>query len=254
MNVVEMLVSSDKYNIKCPYTMTPEFITIHNTANDASARNEVAYMIRNDNQVSFHFAIDDVEVVQGIPLNRNAWHSGDGVNGNGNRKSIGIEICYSKSGGDRFIKAEQNCAKFVAQLLKERGWGIDRVKKHQDWSNKYCPHRTLDLGWQRFLNMISSELNSLNKPIIDEKEIEGYKNTINSLNGKISALNDEIFTYKNKLENSKKENKVLSDKISLLEKEVANLKDDFPTLFYTVNKDSFYRIKLYAGEKVYIDK
>ena len=29
---------------------------------------------------------------------------------------------------------------------------------------KYCPHRTLDMGWQRFLNMIKAELNSLNKP------------------------------------------------------------------------------------------
>ena len=29
-------------------------------------------------------------------------------------------------------------------MLKERGWGIHSVKKHQDWSGKYCPHRTLD--------------------------------------------------------------------------------------------------------------
>ena len=35
-------------------------------------------MIRNDNEVSFHFAVDDKEVVQGIPLDRNAWHAGDG--------------------------------------------------------------------------------------------------------------------------------------------------------------------------------
>jgi N-acetylmuramoyl-L-alanine amidase len=35
-------------------------------------------MIRNDNKVSFHYAIDDIEIVQGIPENRNAWHAGDG--------------------------------------------------------------------------------------------------------------------------------------------------------------------------------
>lgn len=45
-----------------------EFITVHNTYNDATAENEVAYMIRNDNQVSFHIAVDDKEAVQGIPL------------------------------------------------------------------------------------------------------------------------------------------------------------------------------------------
>ena len=41
---------------------------------------------------------------------------------------------------------------------KERGWGIDKVTKHQDYSGKYCPHRTLDMGWERFLNMIRAEL------------------------------------------------------------------------------------------------
>jgi N-acetylmuramoyl-L-alanine amidase CwlA len=141
--------------------MTPEFIVVHNTANDASAANEVAYMIRNDNIVSFHYAVDDKEIVQGIPENRNAWHAGDGASGPGNRKGIGIEICYSKSGGQRFIEAEKLAAKFIAYKLKEKGWGIDRVKKHQDFSGKYCPHRTLDMGWQRFLDMVQSELNAL---------------------------------------------------------------------------------------------
>lgn len=158
MEVRQMLVSSNKYNIKCPYSMTPEFIVVHNTANDASANNEISYMRNNNKKVSFHFAVDDKEVVQGIPLNRNSWHAGDGGKGKGNRKGIAIEICYSKSGGKKFDKAEQNAAKFIAQLLKERGWGIDKVTKHQDYSGKYCPERTLNYGWERFLNMIRSEI------------------------------------------------------------------------------------------------
>ncbi len=161
MEVIRNLVLPGKYSIKCPYTMTPEFIVVHNTANDASAANEVAYMIRNDNKVSFHYAVDDKEIVQGIPENRNAWHAGDGANGQGNRKGIGIEICYSKSGGKRFEEAEKLAAKFTAYKLYEKGWGIDKVKKHQDFSGKYCPHRTLDMGWQRFLDMVQSELNAL---------------------------------------------------------------------------------------------
>ena len=161
MKIIQNLVSPSKYNIKCPYIMNPEFIVVHNTANDASARNEIAYMIRNDNKVSFHYAIDDKEIVQGILENRNAWHAGDGKNGEGNRKGIGIEICYSKSGGTRFIEAEKLAAKFIAFKLNEKGWGIDKVKKHQDFSGKYCPHRTLDMGWQRFLDMVQSELDKL---------------------------------------------------------------------------------------------
>ena len=141
------LVSKDKYSIKCPNAMNAEFIVVHNTANDASAENEISYMISNNNEVSYHYAVDDKEVIQGLPIDRNAWACGDGSNGKGNRKGIQIEICYSKSGGARFENAEKNAAKFIAQLLKERGWGVDKVKKHQDFANKYCPHRTLDKGW-----------------------------------------------------------------------------------------------------------
>ena len=140
--------------------MTPEFYVVHNTANDASAKNEIAYMLGNNNKVSYHYAIDDKEVIQAIPETRNAWHAGDG-NGDGNRKGIGIEICYSKSGGKRFEEAEKLAAKFIAKKLKERKWDISKVKKHQDFSGKYCPHRTLDMGWQRFLDMIQNELNKL---------------------------------------------------------------------------------------------
>ena len=158
--IKQNLVASENYSVKCPHSMTAEFIVVHNTANDATAENEVAYMIRNKNQVSFHYAVDDQEVVQGVPINRNTWHAGDG-NGEGNRKGISIEICYSKSGGTRFDQAEKNAAHFIANLLRERGWGIEKVKKHQDFRNKYCPHRTLDKGWNGFLQMIKSYLNDI---------------------------------------------------------------------------------------------
>ncbi|NLX82023.1 MAG: XlyB [Proteiniphilum sp.] len=141
--------------------MDAEFIVVHNTANDASARNEVQYMINNNSSTSFHYAIDNKEIIQGIPENRNAFHAGDGGNGKGNRKGLSVEICYSKSGGQRFIEAEKLAAKFIASKLKEKNWGIDKVKKHQDFSGKYCPHRTLDMGWQRFLNMVQIELDNL---------------------------------------------------------------------------------------------
>ncbi len=158
MNVVKMEMPQNMYSIKCPHTMTPTRIVVHNTANDASARNEIKYMQGNNKQVSFHIAVDDIEAVQGVPLDRNAWHAGDGANGTGNRQGIAIEICYSKSGGAKFEAAERNAAELIAQLLKERGWGIDKVTKHQDYSGKYCPHRTLDMGWQRFLDMVKANL------------------------------------------------------------------------------------------------
>ena len=160
MKVIKNLVPTSKYNIKCPYAMDAECIVVHNTYNDASAANEIAYMLKNNNKVSYHYAIDDKEIVQGVPENRNTWNAGDGGTGKGNRKGLAIEICYSKSGGKRFDEAEKLAATFIASKLKEKGWGIDKVKKHQDFSGKYCPHRTLDLGWNRFLNLIKVQLHS----------------------------------------------------------------------------------------------
>ena len=147
----------DKYSIKCPYSMKPTRVVIHNTANDASAKNEIAYMHRNDETVSFHFAVDDAEIIQGLPLDRNSWNAGDGRYGKGNREGISIEICYSKSGGDRWLKAVENAAKLTTKLLKDYGWGINKVTKHQDYSGKHCPHRILDeYGWDNFLNLIKN--------------------------------------------------------------------------------------------------
>ncbi|MCY9546763.1 N-acetylmuramoyl-L-alanine amidase family protein [Lysinibacillus xylanilyticus] len=165
------LLASSKNTIKSPYAMTPQYITVHNTANDASAENEIRYMLTNDNQVSYHVAIDDTEAIQAIPFNRNAWHCGDGQ-GNGNRKSIGVEICYSKSGGARYVAAEENAVQYIAQLLKQFGWGIDRVRKHQDWNGKYCPHRILDeCRWISFLKRIECALNDTNEAARKDDDI-----------------------------------------------------------------------------------
>lgn len=159
----QSLLPASKYVMKAPFTMVAEYITVHNTANDASAANEVAYHNRNDNQISFHIAIDDKEVIQCIPFNRNAWHCGDGQ-GAGNRKSIGVEICYSKSGGARYEAAEENAVQYMASLLQQFGWGVDRIKKHQDWSGKYCPHRILEeKRWDSFKERIQKALDKEKK-------------------------------------------------------------------------------------------
>ena len=155
--IKQSLVSSSKYNIKCPYSMKPVGIAIHNTYNNASAQNEISYMKSNNNQVSFHIAVDDKEAIQGLPLDRNSWSCGDGANGQGNRKHISIEICYSKSGGVRFTNAEKLAAKVVAELLKKYNWGIDKIKAHRDFSNKNCPHRT---NMTEFKKLVQAELNN----------------------------------------------------------------------------------------------
>ena len=210
MKIVKQIVPEDKYGVKCPYIMKPTRIVVHNTANDATARNEIAYMTRNNYETSFHYAVDDKEVVQGIEENRNAWHSGDGGNGKGNREGIAIEICYSKSGGERFIKAEQNAVDLIVDILKRYGWGIDKVTKHQDYSKKYCPHRILDMGWNRFIKMIEDKMNNrvtptntksiddLAREVIAGKFGNGHdrKNALGSLYGEVQKRVNEILTGK----------------------------------------------------------
>ncbi|MEH7741831.1 N-acetylmuramoyl-L-alanine amidase [Bacillus subtilis] len=198
IKVVKNLVSKSKYGLKCPNPMKAEYITIHNTANDASAANEISYMKNNSSSTGFHFAVDDKQVIQGIPTNRNAWHTGDGTNGTGNRKSIGVEICYSKSGGARYNSAEKLAIKFVAQLLKERGWGVDRVRKHQDWNGKYCPHRILSEGrWIQVKTAIEAELKKLGGKTSSSKASVAKKKTTNSSSKKSSyQLPSGIFKVK----------------------------------------------------------
>lgn len=157
------------YHINAPYAMTPKYITIHNTGNTASARNEAAYMNSNSNYTSYHVAIDDKEAVQVVPFNRNAWHAGDGQ-GQGNRASIGIEICYSMDNGysgamsARYKQAQENAALYVAYVLHQYGWGTDRLRQHWNWSGKDCPHKMrAHNGWGAFVARVQAHLNAIKK-------------------------------------------------------------------------------------------
>ena len=160
MKIRKDLIDKSRYSIKCPYTMDYEYVTYHNTDNSASASNEISYIKRNNNKVSFHIAVDDIEAIEVLPLDRNAWHCGDG-NGNGNRKSVGVEICYSKLGKEssKFKKAEDNAVKVCAKLLKDKGLGIDRLKPHRFWSGKNCPSVT---DCREFERKVKVELDLLN--------------------------------------------------------------------------------------------
>lgn len=210
---------TNKYSIKCPYTMTPIGITVHETYNDASAMSEISYMLSNNYQTSFHYAVDDTRAVQGLPLNRNGWHAGDGGKGTGNRKTIGIECCYSKSGGSRYDKAFDNTLTLVAQLLKQYKWGVDKVYYHKNWSGKHCPNRALDNGITitKYRKLVQERYNELyptvekysgyvkvlynglaihNKPSWSESTISGTvkKNEVYTIVGRIKV--NGVYMYK----------------------------------------------------------
>ena len=190
------LISPSKYKIKCPYEMKPLGIAMHNTANNASAKNEISYMKNNNNQISYHIAVDDKEAIQAIPFNRNAWACGDGDNGLGNRRYISIEICYSKSGGTRFIEAEKRAAKVVAEICKKYGWGIDKIKAHRDFAKKNCPHRT---NMTAFKKLVETELKGNNSNTSTNKStwyraVSGSFKDVNKASKRMADLKAKGFT------------------------------------------------------------
>ncbi|MFT9495830.1 peptidoglycan recognition protein family protein [Anaerosolibacter sp.] len=137
--------------------MNAEFITVHNTGNPTSiAKNERGWLTNAYNKVtaSWHIAVDEKEAIEAIPLNEIAWHAGDGSKGQGNTKSIGIEVC--ESGNQEVVW--QNAVQLVAKLLYERGWGVDRVRTHKSWSGKNCPRLILP-RWDEFIKDIQEQLN-----------------------------------------------------------------------------------------------
>ncbi|WP_256718602.1 N-acetylmuramoyl-L-alanine amidase [Paenibacillus odorifer] len=143
--------------------MSATTITIHNTGNPASsAANERAWLTNptNARQASFHIVVDEKEAVECLPLNENAWHSGDGSAAkSGNRTSIGVEICESGN----YAKTLDNAAALVASMLKERGWGTERLRRHYDWSGKICPRLMYDsgkwTGWTAFKALVQAHMN-----------------------------------------------------------------------------------------------
>ena len=162
--LVSNWLPSNKRYLKASYDMVPKGIIVHNTASVQSARDVVSQMLSNASPVSFHVAIDENEAVEAIPFSRNAWHAGDGPNGFANRNLIGIEIARSTSPQDIYLKAEDNAAAYIAEVLKQYGWGVDKLYKHKQFSATACPHRTEELGWQRFIALVQAALNRLKKP------------------------------------------------------------------------------------------
>ncbi|WP_232755799.1 N-acetylmuramoyl-L-alanine amidase [Macrococcoides caseolyticum] len=166
--IINSWLPASKYSLKAPFAMNPEYITVHNTGNTASAREEAAYHNSNNSETSYHVVIDENEVHQLIPFSRNAWHSGDG-RGNGNMKSIGIEIARSMDNGysgpksQRYMQAEENAALYIAHVMHERGWDMSRLKRHYDWSGKDCPHKMHATGtYQQFRDKVQKHLVALN--------------------------------------------------------------------------------------------
>jgi N-acetylmuramoyl-L-alanine amidase len=169
MNIIQDFIPVGRRNRPGTKLTGPKYITIHDTANPskgADALMHARYLKGDDaanRPASWHFTVDDRNIVQHLPLDEVAWHAGDGSSGPGNTSSIAIEICENAD-GDR-AKAEANAAELVAHLLKQFNLPIDAVVQHNRWSGKHCPRiiRNRPGGWEGFLAAVRARL-EMKKP------------------------------------------------------------------------------------------
>lgn len=141
-----------------------KYITIHNTGNGAEGADAAAhakYLQTVNDQVSWHYTVDDKEIYQHLPDNETAYHAGDGK-GDGNRKSIGIEICDNPDGD--LLKATDNAVKLVARLCKKHNIPPVNVVQHNHWSGKNCPvelRAGKPYSWDVFIGKVAAEIELL---------------------------------------------------------------------------------------------
>jgi len=180
--------------------MSATSITIHNTGNpSSSAQNERSWLTNsaNDRTASYHIVVDEHGAIECIPLTENAWHAGDGSGLlSGNRTSIGIEICES---GD-YARTIRNAAELAADMLMERGWGIDRLKRHYDWSGKICPRLMYDngkwSGWQLFKEHVAEAMRRERKDEtmsgVETAALERFETALEELGRRVAELEAKV--------------------------------------------------------------
>lgn len=127
------------------------YITIHETANRGRGANANAHARLqaggNSRQASWHYQVDDKEIVQSFDDNVKCWHAG----ATANNQSIAIEICVNSDGN--YQKALDNAAALVAHLRKKHGIPWNRVVSHKFWTGKNCPTIMLSRKgqWDKFI-------------------------------------------------------------------------------------------------------
>ena len=161
MKIIHMEIPKD-FSRRSGLALRPEGVTIHSTGNQKStARNEAENVCNNDTRIaSWHFVVGDNVIYQVLPLDEVAWHAGDGRNGTGNRTTIAIEMVET---GDR-KKVIENTVGLVRDLMKQYGFGPDKVYKHNHWTGKNCPRILIDsayikdgVTWVYFMNRLKED-------------------------------------------------------------------------------------------------
>lgn len=162
MKITQMYAPTGS-NCRPGYTLIPQYITIHNTANrragaDAEAHGRYLQGEGQKQYVSYHYAVDERQAVAIIPEDEVAWHAGDGAQGVGNRRSFAIEICENEDGN--LGKATDNAAQLTRDLMERYAIPLENVVPHRRWNGGQCPNRLLKgepYSWESFLQAVEQK-------------------------------------------------------------------------------------------------
>ena len=118
MKITQMLIPESNKFTRPGVKMEPQYITLHETANTTKGATAHAHaklqQSGNSRQASWHFTCGSDGIYQSIPTTEVAYHAGDG-SGDGNTKSIAIEICVNSDGN--FAKAKANAIELIKHLM-----------------------------------------------------------------------------------------------------------------------------------------
>lgn len=135
-----------------------QYIVIHETANHnlgADAQAHADYLAAGgEEDTSWHYTVDDHQIVQHIPDNEVSWNAGDKLRENGgNLNGISIELCVNDDGD--FEKTFDNGARLTAYLLDAYDLDTGAVLQHFNFNGKNCPMTIRDTGrWDEFIQLV----------------------------------------------------------------------------------------------------
>jgi len=179
MKITKMLSNNKNHYTginKCKY------ITIHETGNinkGANALNHAKY-INNGSNATWHYTVDDKQIIQHYEDSVQCWHCGDG-RGDGNLNSIGIEMCVNSDGD--FNKTIENTIELVKYLMNKHNISIENVVQHNKWSGKNCPANIRSgkpITWNTFIDRIKNNKTTENN-ILYRVQVGAFKNKENAI-------------------------------------------------------------------------
>ena len=163
-------------------TNRKKYIVIHETANTRAGANADAHArlqaSGNSRAASWHYTVDDKEIVQSFDDNKQCWHAGNRFY---NENSIGIEICVNSDGN--FKKAVENAVKLTKHLMDKYNISVNNVIQHNQASGKNCPRylRSGEKGvsWGDFKAKLTGKNNTKTKTSTKQKKPTNKPKTTN---------------------------------------------------------------------------